>query len=285
MPDVPYRLGLPIWAHPGWASRYFEREPSPLASYARVFDAVEGNTTFYGIKDRATVESWRRALAGTDLRISFKPPMAVTHSASPDLAALEDFLERIAPLHEHLGPYLLQFPSRVGPGALARLEPVFERVAREPAGAVVEVRHLGFFDDPATLGGTLDRHGFARVTLDSRALYAGDPSHPKAAAALHKKPDVPVLDHDGRASAFVRLILHPDERVNGPWLDEWAARVADLIGEGVAVTMIVHCPDNDPCPAFAADFHERLRAACRERAIAVPAPLPPWPVPQQGSLL
>ena len=162
---------------------------------------------------------------------------------------------------------------------------MFERIAREPAGAVVEVRHLGFFDDPATLGETLDRHGLARVTLDSRALYAGDPSHPDAAGALHRKPDVPVLEHDGRDAAFVRLILHPDERANGPWLDEWARRAASLMGRGVDVTVIVHCPNNDRCPGFAVDFHERLRAACREGAVAVPPPLPDWPVPQQGSLL
>ena len=285
MPDVPYRLGLPIWAHPGWRNRYFEFEPSPLASYARVFDAVEGNTTFYGIKDRSTVEGWRRALEGTDLRASFKPPMAVTHSARPDMEALEHFLDTIAPLGEHLGPYLLQFPSRVGPEALARFEPAFERVAREAPGAVVEVRSLAFFEDPATLGGTLDRHGFGRVTLDSRPLYAGGPAHPKAEAAFHRKPDVPVLEHDGRDTAFVRLILHPEARVNDPWLDEWAGRTAALLGRGVAVTMIVHCPDNDPCPGFAADFHGRLRAACAAAAVEPPPPLPDWPVPQQGSLL
>lgn len=285
MPDLPYRLGLPIWAHPGWRNRYFEWEPSPLASYARVFDAVEGNTTFYGIKDRATVDGWRRALEGSDLRVSFKPPMAVTHSSAPDMDALEHFLDTIGALDEHLGPYLLQFPSRVGPETLARFEPAFERVAREAPGAVVEVRNLAFFEDAATLGQTLDRYGFGRVTLDSRALYAGDPTHPKAAGALHKKPDVPVLDHDGRATAFVRLILHPDARTNVPWLDEWAGRTAALLAEGVTVTMIVHCPDNDPCPDFAADFHERLRVACAGGAVPTPEPLPRWPVPQQGSLL
>ena len=285
MPDIPYRLGLPIWAHPGWRDRLFEWTPSPLASYAGVFDAVEGNTTFYGVPDAKTVDGWRRALEGRDFRFSFKPPMAVTHGAEPALDALEEFLERLSPLGEHLGPYLLQFPSRVGPEAFERLEPVFERVAAEGRGATVEVRSLAHFEDPSTLESVLDRHGFGRVTLDSRALYAGDRTHPDVANALHKKPDVPVPGHDGRDTAFVRLILHPDERVNGPWLDEWADRTAALIGRNVATTMIVHCPNNDLCPGFAADFHERLRVACAGASVTAPPPLPDWPVPQQGSLL
>ena len=33
---LPYRIGLPAWAFPGWKDRYFPARPSALAGYARV---------------------------------------------------------------------------------------------------------------------------------------------------------------------------------------------------------------------------------------------------------
>lgn len=283
----PYRLGLPAWAYPGWRGEYFDTEPSPLASYASVFDAVEGNTTFHAVPDARTVDGWVRALdsaRGQHFRFSFKLPKEVTHAPRPSLETLERFLSVLRPLGERTGPFLLQFPSRVDAAALARFEPVFERVARAGT-ALVEVRDPALFERPELLNPMLDRHGFSRAMLDSRALYAGDPAHPDVAAALHKKPDLPVLEHDGRELALVRLILHPDPATNAPYLDEWAGRGAALIGEGVELIMMIHCPENGWCPPFAADFHERLRRACEARGTTVPPPLPAWPVPVQGSLL
>ena len=120
--SLPYRLGLPAWAFAGWRGRYFTDRPSQLASYARVFNAVEGNTTFYRTPDAATVTRWREAVTATDFRFCFKLPRTVTHERTPDLAELDRFLKAIAPMGQHLGPLLLQFPASVGPQPLALLE-------------------------------------------------------------------------------------------------------------------------------------------------------------------
>lgn len=287
IPASAYRLGLPAWAYPGWRGEYFDGDPSPLASYASVFDAVEGNTTFHAVPDAKTVAGWVAALdtpRGERFRFSFKLPKQVTHAHAPSMETLERFLSVLRPLGDRVGPFLVQFPSRVDAAALTRFEPVFERVA-EAGTALVEVRDPALFAHPERLAPILDRHGFSRAMLDSRALYAGDPTHPDVAAALHKKPDLPVLEHDGRALALVRLILHPDPATNSPYLDEWAGRAAALIGAGVDLTMMIHCPENGWCPPFAADFHARLRTACEAAGVAVPPALPSWPVPTQGSLL
>ena len=49
--DMPYRLGLPAWAFPGWKGQYWTASPSTLANYSSIFHTVEGNTTFYGVPD------------------------------------------------------------------------------------------------------------------------------------------------------------------------------------------------------------------------------------------
>ncbi|HKK51291.1 MAG TPA: DUF72 domain-containing protein, partial [Myxococcota bacterium] len=43
-------LGMPFWGFAGWQGSLYARDSRPadhLAQYARVFNAVEGNTTFY----------------------------------------------------------------------------------------------------------------------------------------------------------------------------------------------------------------------------------------------
>jgi hypothetical protein len=56
-----YFLGFPPWGFLGWKGRYFTEKPFRLASYAQVFNTVEGNTTFYRTPDANTVERWRDA--------------------------------------------------------------------------------------------------------------------------------------------------------------------------------------------------------------------------------
>ncbi len=276
-----YRLGLPAWAFPGWKDLYFTDRPSRLASYAEVFNSVEGNTTFYRVPDPDTVLRWRDAVSDTGFRFCFKLPRAVTHEHHPDLSELQLFLSAIEPLADSLGPLLVQFPASVGPGELGRFEPVLERVAAKHR-LVVEVRHPAFFDEPASLLPTLERFSAGRVVLDSRPLYEGDRSHPEVLEALHQKPDLPVLPGACNGIAFVRLILHPDRVSNERYIREWAQHVAGYLRDGIETYMMIHCPNNLHCPPLALEFHRTLMPL---QGMDMLTDLPPWPLPEQLSLV
>lgn len=274
---LPYFLGLPAWAFAGWRDRYFVDHPSRLSSYAAVFNAVEGNTTFYSTPAEATIRRWLADVPG-HFRFCFKLPRRVTHEHRPDLGDLRRFLEAVRPLGDVLGPLLVQLPASVDAIAIERLEPVFEAIAGRHA-FVIEVRHRVFFSEPELLEPWLERYGAGRVMLDSRPIYEGDRTHPEVLDALHEKPDVPVLDSVYGDTPFVRLILHPDLVSNEPYLDAWAERTAGWIGAGLLPWVMIHCPNNLHCPPLALDFHERVR-----RRTDMPA-LPRWPVPEQPRLL
>ncbi len=295
MSNLPYRLGLPAWAFPGWQGSYFESQPSPLASYAEVFNCVEGNTTFYSTPDVATVDGWLQALDGKDFRFSFKLPQSVTHERRFNIADLDRFLTAIEPLKPCLGPFLVQFPAWAGAQHIDRFAPVFEILA-SVGECVIEVRHPTFFQDPTLLEPVLNQYRFGRVMLDSRALYQGDLSHPDIQKAIHEKPDVAVLETIYNDLAFVRLILHPDGVSNLRWMNEWVERTVTMMRQGYDVYMFIHCPNNQHCPPFALSFHRALQTAWRNAMNAGNAKsatattdelpdLPAWPVPQQGSLL
>ncbi len=276
-----YFLGLPAWAFPGWRDRYFAQTPSMLASYSQVFDTVEGNTSFYRTPDAATVRRWQAAVAERRFRFCFKLPRGVTHEPKPDLNALGDFLDVIEPLAANLGPLLVQFPATFAPQALEEFTAVFDTIAQRYS-FVVEVRHPAFFSEPERLEAVLVRYGAGRVILDSRPLFEGNRTHPEVLAALHEKPDVPVLPQTCNDMTLIRLILHPDIVSNDRYIAEWASRVAGYLTAGVRTWMMIHCPNNLHCPELAQTFHEALRRAAP--ALDLPA-LPPWPVPQQGDLL
>jgi uncharacterized protein YecE (DUF72 family) len=276
-----YFLGLPAWGFPGWTDTYFPRPgngASTLALYARVFNTVEGNTTFYRVPDRATAQRWSRAVAGSDFRFSFKLPRTLTHASRHDEQDLRAFFAAMELLADNLGPFLVQCPTSLGPEDLPRLERLFAALPTQWRYAL-ELRHPAFFAEPERVEALLERHGAGRVMFDSRPIYQGETTHPEVLAARHKKPDVPLLDTVYNELAYVRLVLHPDNTQNGRWVDEWLERCSAYLRDGHELYFMMHCPNNQHCPEFAAEFHGVLRARLPE----LPQ-LPPWPLPQQAAL-
>ena len=276
-----YRLGLPAWAFPGWRDTYFPGDQPTLSSYARVFTTVEGNTTFYRIPDADAVASWRRRLVGTGLKVCFKLPRTVTHESPADLGDMRRFLSVLEPMAEFIGPYLIQFPTTVGPTDLDAVDSLLGQLPRA-ARAAIEVRHPEFFATPALLHPLIERYELGRVVLDSRPIFEGDRSHPEVLEALHAKPELPVLPEIHNDLSLTRLILHPELPSNARYLNEWVERSAASIRDGIDTYMMIHCPNNLRCPPLARMFHEAL---CRQPGMEALAPLPEWQVPQQGSLI
>ncbi len=274
-----YRLGLPAWAFTGWQGHFFDNQPSALASYARVFNTVEGNTTFYSTPDKNTVDQWQRTVTDSDFQFCFKLPREVTHQQHADIALLETFCRRIKPLGANLGPLLVQFPATTGPVQLNTIEQVLSHLPSN-FRVVLEVRHLDFFRQPETLRPLLEKFRAGLAVMDTRAVFQGDRHHPEVRAALHDKPDVPVWNQVFNGVLFVRLLLHPDKSSNESYLQQWVNRTAKALSHGCEVFMMIHCPNNQHCPEMALEFHNRLR-----RQVTILPMLVPWPVPQQASFL
>lgn len=264
MPIARYRLGCPMWGETTWLGTLYRqgtRAERFLAEYAGVFNAVEGNTTFYSEPAPATVARWRDDV-GEDFRFALKLPRAITHERllAGARAATEAFVALVAPLGPRLGPFLVQLPPAFGPEHLDRLG-LF--LAELPLGWrwAVELRHPAFFDDGALqqqVDALLAFHGVERALLDTRPLRAGDPRHPEVAGMRQTKPDLPVAPRALTETPFVRLIGHPDPEPNAPWLETWADQVARWIADGRTPYVFVHVAHNRHAPALARGFHAAL---------------------------
>jgi uncharacterized protein YecE (DUF72 family) len=108
------RLGTIGWSYSFWRGSFYPNKTAPkdfLTHYAKQFNTVEVDSTFYRIPTLQTVENWHKQTP-EGFMFSLKFPQLITHikmlrDCPPQTDA---FLNRVAVLGEKLGPLLLQFP-------------------------------------------------------------------------------------------------------------------------------------------------------------------------------
>jgi uncharacterized protein YecE (DUF72 family) len=279
-----YYLGCPGWGVKTWVGRLFPTGTRPtefLERYARVFNTVEGNTTFYALPTPDIVERWRDQVPA-EFRFCFKFPREVSHDkllidCAPEV---ERFLDRVAPLGDKLGTLFLQLPPRFDGTLVPRLRGF---LAGLPAGFsyAVELRHEVFFRDgpeQTEVLAVLRERGVDLVTMDTRGLHAGRSL--ALADVRARKPSLPVLVRTTGDRPIVRCVPHEQLDAARRFVEPWAAQIARWIGEARRPYFFMHAPDDTFAPENAYAFHAMVR-----RQLDV-GELPAWPGgPRQLSLL
>jgi uncharacterized protein YecE (DUF72 family) len=111
---VEYYIGTMGFSYRDWVGAFY---PNGMATrdflpyYGSIFNAVEIDSTFYGIPRREAVLRWRDSTPD-NFKICVKVPRSITHEAGLINASLEmnRFIETIQNLDEKLGAIIFQFP-------------------------------------------------------------------------------------------------------------------------------------------------------------------------------
>jgi uncharacterized protein YecE (DUF72 family) len=259
---LPYYLGCPSWSENAWRDDLYPldaRSSDFLHLYSQVFNAVEGNTTFYASPSATVVQRWAETMP-EHFRFTAKFPGAISHGGDlrDHLTATETFLQLLSPLGERVSPFWLQLPRAFTPQRLPELAGFIDALERPLA---VEVRHAEFFakgDAERRLNRLLLDRGVERICLDPRALFSCTSTDPAVLDAQSKKPRVPP-----RPAAFtqypqVRFIGHPVLEANEPFLTPWVEKIAGWIEEGRTPYIFLHTADNLLAAKLAQRFHTRL---------------------------
>ncbi len=147
-PDVgagaPY-IGTQGWSVPGWQGLLYPTGLRPnrrLAIYARVFNSVEVNSTFYAIPSPQTVRGWYDDTPA-GFKFALKAPRSITHERRLRESGRElaEFLSVAEILGDKLGPILIQLPPGFGPAALPTLSEFLRLLPVDSMQFCVEVRH------------------------------------------------------------------------------------------------------------------------------------------------
>lgn len=278
-----YYLGCPAWGMKTWVGRLFPqgtKQADFLPLYARVFNTVEGNTTFYALPKADTVKRWGQEVPD-DFRFCFKFSKKISHEKllldSGDYVA--SFIERVAPLGPKLGTLMLQLPPRFGFKQLERLRSFLTAL---PSGFhyAVELRHPVFFnaaEEEREAAQMLAELGVDTVTMDARGLHSTD--NPELAEVRERKPNLPIVMRATGPRPIVRCVPHERFDDTLPFLTPWIAQLGKWMAEGKTPYFFMHAPDDTFAPENAYRFHALLR-----NSVDV-GDLPPWPgETAQGSL-
>jgi uncharacterized protein YecE (DUF72 family) len=153
------RIGTSGWNYKHWRGVFYpERLPAAdwFAFYARTFDTVEINNTFYRLPSADAFVAWRRQ-APLHFLYAVKASRYLTHMKKlkdPE-SALDNILGRARRLGPRLGPVLYQLP----PHWHCNLDRLRQFLAALPS----DLRHVMEFRDPSwhtdAVRDLLDEHG------------------------------------------------------------------------------------------------------------------------------
>ncbi len=253
-----YFIGTSGWVYPHWKGRFY---PDDLPArrwfefYARHFDTVEINNTFYRLPDEKTVVRWReQAPEGFVYAVKASRFLSHIKRLKGVSAPLRQLLETVGLLRDRLGPILVQLPEsfHLTGENFARLRVFFRSLPPRPP-FVMEFRHASWFTEEVY---TLMRDYGVGLCIVS------DPQRPT---------DFQVTGD----CVYVRFHGSGDERYRGNYqeaeLVAWARQIATLAARRTAYIYF-----NNDFNAYAIRNAQRLR-----ELLGVPAPAgPPAPKAQ-----
>jgi uncharacterized protein YecE (DUF72 family) len=142
------RIGCSSWTSEAWQGRFYPpalADGDRLAYYARKFDSVEVDSTYYHVPARGVVEGWKRKTP-PDFRFTLKLTRDFLGAREPaDRDGITRFLDHVRPLGGKLGPILLQYTPSVRPGrSLERMTELWDLLDPHLRYAV-ELRDAGWF--------------------------------------------------------------------------------------------------------------------------------------------
>ena len=150
------RIGTSGYSFKDWLGTVYPRGAKPgdfLRHYARLFNAVEINATYYRIPPPAVFEGMLRKVPETFVFV-VKVPGMMTHERNRYSESVRPFAEAIRPLLEagQLGGLLAQFPGSFRPSPeaddhLRRLADTF--VGKDSVPLNIEFRHTDWMNDDA----------------------------------------------------------------------------------------------------------------------------------------
>jgi uncharacterized protein YecE (DUF72 family) len=285
-----FYIGCPIWSFKGWEGNFYPLKTKPidfLREYTRRLTTVEGNTTFYAIPPKKTIEGWAAEMPD-GFHFCPKIPRTISHEGnlSRHIEESASFMEIMSQLDSCLGPAFLQLPPRFSPLQFDDLQ-IFLKAWPSEHQLAVEVRHLDWFDGQSheELNQLLSQQNMARVMIDTRPIrdLKGDAilrgsAYESLLEARERKPDVPVIPERTANFVFIRYIGHPELEYNTAFLNEWAEYLISQLQEGADIYFFCHSPDNMIAPYLCRELHQRV-------VEEIPVPPLPWDEADANTLM
>jgi len=282
--DKPIRVGTSGYTFDDWRGLVYPKslQASALPYYAKLFDCVEINTTFYRTPRPALFEGMLRRVPD-DFVFLVKLPKETTHDRDRFDRAAVPFAECVVPLirADQLGGLLAQFPFsfRLEDASLAHLERLADAFCGRGIPVNVEFRHASWLDEAVYR--FLEEHdlGFVNVDLPEFDGLPGRTDVVTSNVAYYRL-------HGRNKANWWRDTGNPHDRYDYTYsdeqLDEWAAKAraatnrADVayiltnncrLGQSVISALMLAKKLDLPTPSTPPGFPEEMFEPTRDERI------------------
>ncbi|NNE07699.1 MAG: DUF72 domain-containing protein [Gemmatimonadetes bacterium] len=252
-------LGCPRWADRGFRGRIYPpktKQAEQLAAYAKSFDTIELNTTFYGVREEL-VGRWKAQVPGR-FRFCPKIPKAISHHRQLQNAEgeMERFVRAVSAFGDRLGPSWILLPPGFRPAQHGALRAFLDRWSAELELAV-ELRHEEWFAPANT---SLLQETFAHFEETGTTAILTDVAGRRD--VLHQR-----LTANRAIVRFVGNRLHATDYAR---VDAWSERLAAWLDRGLgSVYLWLHQPEE----ALNVEIAERFATSLEARGIGARKPV------------
>ena len=246
-------IGTQGWNYDAWVGPFYPDGTRPsdfLTVYARAFDTVEVDSTFYASPASTTVRSWYdRTPRG--FIFALKLPQEITHEQRlrDTSGASETFFERARELGDKLGPVLVQMGPDFQPGELPALVDFLGRVPKDLKIAI-EFRHRGWITEGVLA--LLREHNIALALTDGRWI----PRKIMVSLATRPTADFAYIRWMGPNRDIVDYTRVQVDRSYE--IELWSDAISDLSEKAAHVYGYVANTFSGHSPATAREFQSRL---------------------------
>lgn len=219
--DTQIYIGCAKWGRKDWVGKLYPpktKEADFLMHYAKHFNCIELNATFYRMPTPAQIKTWKSKV-GKDFKFCPKFVDQITHLRRlKNVKEITDqFLEAIYEFGENLGPIFLMPHPQMGPKALENIQAFIESLPEE-VELFTEFRHPEWFSNQQAFDQV-----FEVLKKQKSGAIITDASGRRD--CVHMRLSTP--------EAFIRFVgngLHPTDYTR---IDDWVQRMKQWKDQGI----------------------------------------------------
>lgn len=214
-------IGCAKWGRKDWVGKLYPpktKEADFLAHYAKHFNCIELNATFYRMPTTMQITNWKNKV-GEEFKFCPKFTDQITHLRRlKNVKELTDqFLEAIYAFGKNLGPIFLMPHPQMGPKTLDTIQSFIESLPND-VELFVELRHTEWFSNPEAFDTAFN--SFQKLKTGSIITDASGRRD-----CVHMRLTTP--------EAFIRFVgngLHPTDYTR---IDDWVQRMKQWMEQGI----------------------------------------------------
>jgi uncharacterized protein YecE (DUF72 family) len=214
-------IGCAKWGRKDWVGKLYPpktKEADFLTQYARHFNCIELNATFYRMPTETQIKGWKSKV-GKEFKFCPKFVDQITHLRRlKNVKELtSEFLDAIYAFDKNLGPIFLMPHPQMGPKTLETIQAFIESLPND-LDLFVELRHTEWFSQPEASEKAFNL--FEKLKVGSVITDASGRRD-----CVHMRLTTP--------QAFIRFVgngLHPTDYMR---IDDWVQRMKQWTEQGI----------------------------------------------------